>query len=121
MSASIHELAKTGQTELLELCLKEEGIDVNLQDEDGYSPLHLAAMNGHKECVGMIMQFEEEKGIEVDLSLKDKDGRTPLHWAAMNGHSVCLMFFLNKVDKAIVNLEDNNGDTALNLADKSEG
>lgn len=113
MSAGIHELARTGKTELLELELKKEGVDINLKDKDEYTPLHLAAINGHSECVGILL----ESG--ANATLTDKNGRTALHWAAMKEHGICLAYLLHKAGKDIISLRDNDDCTALNLANKN--
>jgi ankyrin repeat protein len=48
------------------------GTDVNAKDENGYTPLHPAALNGHKEIVELLIA----KG--ADVNAKDNDGKTPL-------------------------------------------
>lgn len=40
--------------------LKVEGINVNAKEEDGWTPLHLAAQNGHKEIVDALLAKEAD-------------------------------------------------------------
>ncbi len=56
--------------------LKSEGLDVDVRDDDGYTPLHLAAANGDI----VAMQWLKENG--ADLNLGDNDGQTPVLCAA---------------------------------------
>ena len=53
----------------------------NIQDEDGISPLHLAAQNGHTQVVELLLEHEAEKDI------KNNQGFTPLSLAAQKGHT----------------------------------
>lgn len=48
---------------------------VNLQKDDGYSGLHLAALNGHKELIEVLIKFN------ADLNLKTSRQQTPLLFA----------------------------------------
>ena len=52
------------------------GLNLNLPDADGNTPLHLAVLRKHKHTVGKIAQ-------SADLNRKNKDGLTPIQIAAM--------------------------------------
>ena len=65
-----------------------KGADVNAGDDDGWTPLHEAALNGHKGIAELLI----EKG--ANLNAKDRGrvpaedtGKTPLHLAAKKGHN----------------------------------
>ena len=51
------------------------GADVNAKNDGGFTPLHAAALNGHKEIAELLI----EKG--ANLNAKDRRGRTPLDQA----------------------------------------
>ena len=52
---------------------------MNAKDEEGLTPLHLAASWGHKEVAELLI------GNGADVNTKDIDGWTPLHKAAWQG------------------------------------
>ena len=73
----LHEAASTGQAEVLELLLKEDG-PVNAKAASGYTPLHLAASGGHSESARLLLQNG------ADLSAEDDYNKTPLHTAELS-------------------------------------
>jgi hypothetical protein len=60
--------------------LIDQGADVHAKDNDGWTPLHIACMNGHAEVVKALL----EKGAEMHA--KSNSGYTPLRCACLNGH-----------------------------------
>ena len=76
----LHEAASTGQAEVLELLLKEEG-PVNARSADGCTPLHLAASEGHSECARLLLHHG------ADLSAEDTYQRTPFYTAKLSARS----------------------------------
>jgi ankyrin len=61
--------------------LVEKGADVNAVSSRGFSPVLLAAIQGHAETLALLL----EKGARVDLAAED--GRTPLSAARDGGHA----------------------------------
>jgi ankyrin repeat protein len=61
--------------------LLEHGADINVQDEDGWTPLHWASMNGALEVVRLLL----EHGSEVEA--KHNGGKTTLQVAVDRGHA----------------------------------
>jgi len=69
----LHEAAKSGDIDLVEvLLLSNNNAGINLQDNDGDTPLHWAASNDHEAIVKLLL----DKG--ANANLQNNDGETPL-------------------------------------------
>ena len=62
----------------------QEGISLDLKDEDGRNVLHLTSSNGNKEIVGLLIEKYIEK--KISLIQVDKNGKNALHLACEKGH-----------------------------------
>jgi ankyrin repeat protein len=61
---------------------------IDAQNEDGKTPLHLAAEHGHRSSIKMLLKY----GAEV--LLPNYLGQLALHAAIQNGHSACVDILL---------------------------
>ncbi|CAM5085393.1 unnamed protein product [Eretmochelys imbricata] len=104
----LHQTAAQGNVTLLSMLLNEEGLDINYFCEDGYSALYSAAMNGHTDCVRLLLTAEAQ----VDAA--DKNGFTPLCSAVAQGHFRCAELLI--MYQADVNHAAERGQTPLYLA-----
>ncbi|KAK4243163.1 ankyrin repeat-containing domain protein [Corynascus novoguineensis] len=95
---------------VVQMLLDRGKVDVNPKDNDGWTPLLWAAMNGHEVVVQMLLDTGK-----VDVNSKDKDGQTPLSLAARNGYEVVVKMLLD-TGKVDVNLKDKIGRTPLSWA-----
>ncbi|XP_054014758.1 ankyrin repeat and sterile alpha motif domain-containing protein 1B-like isoform X3 [Hylaeus anthracinus] len=87
------------------------GPGANVQDPSGYSALHHAALNGHKEVVKLLLQYE------ASTNVVDTKGSSPLHLAAWAGDAEIVRLILTQgpsVPK--VNLTTKDNETALHCA-----
>lgn len=100
----MHRAIKQGETRILEKLIRA-GLDVNHIDDDGWTPLKVAAFNGKEEAALMLI----DAGATVNA--RDHSGYSPLHWTAMNGYVLATEVLLGK--GAIINLQNNFGWTPL--------
>ena len=76
---------------LLELPISEGGTvlqRLTATDEDGNTPLHLAALNGHAEVVAWLWMTMKREA--PNLELCNKAGKTPLDLAREQGHAAVI-------------------------------
>ncbi|KAL6349427.1 hypothetical protein AAG906_034084 [Vitis piasezkii] len=79
-------------------------------NQHGYSPIHLAAANGHVNVVEMLL------GISHELCyLRGKGGLTPLHYASIKGRADTISLLLSSSPLCVVE-ETERGETALHIA-----
>jgi ankyrin repeat protein len=71
--------------------LLEHGIDPDLGDDDGRTPLSQAAGQGQKAILDFLLMQET-----VDPDSKDNTGRIRLWWAAKSGHALIVQSLLAK-------------------------
>ena len=91
----------------------EAGYGEDLLDQDGSSPLHLAALFGSEDAVREILS-QGSAGRQA-AAVRDGRGRTPLHGAAIRGDKgvVCM---LAAACSSSINAKDKEGRTPLHHA-----
>lgn len=102
---ALHNAMPEEEFEIIEYLI-EKGADVEIQNEDGVTPLHLAAFT--KTALILL-----EHG--ADINQKDNRGNTPLHAAVIAGeeHREMIKFLIdNGADASIINHE---GKTPLDI------
>ncbi|XP_031794729.1 cortactin-binding protein 2 isoform X2 [Sarcophilus harrisii] len=107
-STLLQQAAAQGNVTLLSMLLNEEGLDINYSCEDGSSALYSAAMNGHTDCVRLLLNAEAQ------VNTADKNGFTPLCSAAAQGHFKCAELLI--AYHADINHAAERGQTPLYLA-----
>ncbi len=111
-SGEIHDAAKKGDLEKVKALLKDHPDLVISKGNNGWTPLHFAALNNHKDVAELLLANKAE------VNAKDNDGMTALHFAAFGlGHKDLAALLL--AHKTEVNARDNIGETPLHLAVKS--
>ncbi len=66
----LHVAAANGYMEVLDFLFSQEGLDLNIADNEGWTPFHAAVCWGQKEAMKMLAQ----KGVDMDA--KDLHGDT---------------------------------------------
>ncbi|OXB84009.1 UNVERIFIED_CONTAM: hypothetical protein H355_015520 [Colinus virginianus] len=72
------------------------GLGVNVSNQDGYTPLHMAALHGHCDLVSLLLKHG------ASISAKNAEHAVPLHLACQKGHFQvveCLMDYNAKQNK----------------------
>ncbi|XP_026318095.1 ankyrin repeat and SAM domain-containing protein 1A-like isoform X3 [Hyposmocoma kahamanoa] len=90
------------------------GAGVNVQDDNGYTPLHHACLRGHKEIVQLLLS------VDASPCIVDKKGATPLHLAAWKGDAdIVNMLLAHKNPPVNVDQMTSDQETALLIAARS--
>lgn len=83
----------------------------NIEDENGNTPLHMAACNGHLDVIKYLLQLLENNAlIKKDriyewVAAKNNSGNTALHWATLTNQLEVIKFLCEnwKADPLISN------------------
>lgn len=86
------------------------GARLDLPDDRGFTPLHMAARNGHPEAIKRLLYA----GADVSLKADGSGHATALHLAAFGGNSDGVWILLN--NGAHVDVLNDDGVTPLNWA-----
>jgi ankyrin len=104
----IHGYARSGDIAHVTEDLAQNPGDLNLPDDSGLTPLHLAASYCHVDVVTLLLN----KGAKINIT--SKDGATPLHLAAQEGCADVVNLLLERGAK--VNVRDKQNRTPLGRA-----
>ncbi|KAB1281364.1 SMC5-SMC6 complex localization factor protein 1 [Camelus dromedarius] len=112
---ALHRACINNQVEKLILLLSMPGIDINVKDNAGWTPLHEACNYGNTVCVQEILQ----RCPEVDL-LTQVDGVTPLHDALSNGHVEIGKLLLQHGGPVLLQQRNSKGELPLDYVVSSQ-
>ena len=107
-------LIANNQKDKLSSILKnnEENLDINIQDKDGDTPLHIAVFLCNLDIIKILINHG------ASIKIKDKWGQTAIHrlYFCMNDVQTIKIIELFCINKANFNQKDNFGNTVLHLA-----
>ncbi|XP_029985845.1 caskin-1-like isoform X2 [Sphaeramia orbicularis] len=83
-------------------------VNVNIQDADGLSPLHYAALSGNKELISLLLEAQ------AAVDIKDHKGMRPLHYASWQGKTEPMKMLLKAGSS--VNGQSDEGQIPLHLS-----
>jgi ankyrin repeat protein len=104
----IHDLAQDGDLDGVTALLDENPGLVDVKDEDGLTPLHLASRGVHLEVVKLLV----DRG--ADCSARDGNQSVPLHSLAARNSTEGIELLLSK--EALIDAKEYGGHTALHYA-----
>jgi serine/threonine-protein phosphatase 6 regulatory ankyrin repeat subunit B len=134
---ALHFAAQRGSAQIVDSFLQRPEITINVQDDKGFTPLHLAAHQGHVGVVERLLQLkgpsqlalmdgaanrsvhltsESRHPNELNINGINKDGNTPLHLASEEGHVKVVQVLLEHISESSFNWKNNDGNTPLHLA-----
>ena len=96
--------AAEGNLEAVEELL-QSGVDANAIDDEGRTPMIMAAWRGHHRVLRSLLDAG------VDINAADNQGRTALSWAAINGYGGIIKTLLREA--ALVDVRGEGGLTPL--------
>ncbi|XP_075882619.1 E3 ubiquitin-protein ligase MIB2 isoform X1 [Nelusetta ayraudi] len=105
----LHHAALKGNKLATEKILARARQLVDVKKEDGFSALHLAALNNHRDVAEILI-----KEGRCDFNIRNNRNQTPLQLAVTQGHTELVQLLV--AEGADVNMEDEDGDTAMHVA-----
>lgn len=110
---ALHACSRNGFDDIAKLILEAYGGQqhqqyVDTTTDEGTTPLHFAAQNGHTECVEALL------AAKADADESDNKRQTPLYHAVLSGQTECVAALL--AAKADVHKSNISGETALDVA-----
>ncbi|XP_041702364.2 E3 ubiquitin-protein ligase MIB2 isoform X3 [Coregonus clupeaformis] len=105
----LHHAALKGNKLATEKILARARQLVDVKKEDGFTALHLAALNNHRDVAEILV-----KEGRCDVNIRNNRNQTPLQLAVTQGHGDLVQLLV--AEGADVNVEDEDGDTAMHVA-----
>ncbi|MCJ1473296.1 Glycerophosphocholine phosphodiesterase [Lambiella insularis] len=84
-TGEVLELATKSNFVVIVQLLVDAGVDLNYQDEQGETALHIAARYGHSKCAEILIRGSQDQQIDLELTEKTY-GWTALFVACVDGH-----------------------------------
>jgi glycerophosphodiester phosphodiesterase len=108
-SSAVLALATKSNFVVIVKLLVDAGVDINWQDDQGETAMHVAARFGHAECARLLLEGTNDQKADVEL-VENTFSWTPLHIASVDGHLQIAKLLV--ATGAEVNKQDVSGWTA---------
>ncbi|KFM59010.1 Histone-lysine N-methyltransferase EHMT1, partial [Stegodyphus mimosarum] len=110
--SSLHLAAKSGNLDILKILMTSREVDLNAQDDGGWTPIVWASEHDHYNVVKYLLK----RG--ANPNIKDNEGNTGLHWSAFSGSvDICYLYLDYGCD---INAINELGDTPLHIAARQD-
>ena len=106
----LHRACEMNKVSILDALLLPLHVNENLKTKNGHTPLMIACMEGHTDCVSVLLG----PLIRTSVNAVNNDGYTALLSASHCNSASCIPLLID--GGADVNAVDNNGFTALHTA-----
>ncbi|CAK9860712.1 unnamed protein product [Sphagnum jensenii] len=114
---ALHFAARMGSLEIVDLLFREPEIKINVQDDGGCTPLHIAAQAGH---VNVVERFLGQDPCLIGLTTQNSNSFTPLDLAIDKGHVAVVKVLLQFTAESDLTRKNScSGNTTLHIATKS--
>lgn len=110
VSTSLCDWAVEGNLEKIKELLNE-GVDINFQDEEGRSALHMACDREHLNIVEFLLQNN------ANINIQDNEGNTPLHYACICCYEDIIKLLLQYSPN--LDIKNDDEETPYDLCDES--
>jgi hypothetical protein len=98
--------------EAIEYLLDNNLIDINIQENNGLTPLIFATWNNKIEIIKLLLSYND-----ININYQTVGKNTALIWVSYNNRIEIVKLLLNHLDINIF-LKDGNGKTVLHIAKK---
>jgi ankyrin repeat protein len=108
----IYYVVALGHLSLARHLISKRPQDLQVKDEQGCTPLHIAVLAGRVEVSKLLLRHS------IDFDIRDIEGYSILHMAAWKGRSEVAQMILeyDSAMKVLVNTRNKNGQTPLHIA-----
>jgi ankyrin repeat protein len=114
---ALHFAARMGSLEIVDLLFREPGMKINVQDDEGCTPLHIAAQAGH---VNVVERYLGQDPCLIDLTSQNSNSFTPLDLVIDKGHVAVVRVLLQFTSESDLTRKNScSGNTTLHIATKS--
>ena len=105
-------MIKNGLTDVVKKLLENPECPINVQNQNGQTPLMLSAKLDQADILATLIQQSSP------IDQKDNNGKTALHYAAQKGNADNIQKLINA--GASLNIKDNNSKTPIDVTSNAD-